>query len=127
MARSRSGMWTVIISVVVGVVGASLFWHYGPYGHDRPAQPAAEDLQTQTHPEEGKGGSVSLKKLPSQATGSRYQMVADGKQVFLVDLKNGRVWRYFHQTKEAVRLHHEDKEQDDEGSDIFHSPADHLV
>ena len=33
--------------------------------------------------------------------GSRYQMVADGKQVFLVDLANGRVWRYFHNTKEA--------------------------
>ena len=28
-------------------------------------------------------------------------MVTDGKQVFLVDLQNGRVWRYFHNTKEA--------------------------
>ena len=44
---------------------------------------------------------MSLKKLASQAMGSRYQMVTDGKQVFLVDLKNGRVWRYFHNTKEA--------------------------
>ena len=52
-------------------------------------------------PERGKAGPVNLKKLASQAMGSRYQMVADGKQVFLVDLKNGRVWRYFHNTKEA--------------------------
>jgi hypothetical protein len=27
-------------------------------------------------------------------------MVADGKQVFMVDLKSGRAWRYFRQTKE---------------------------
>jgi hypothetical protein len=27
-------------------------------------------------------------------------MVTDGKQVFVVDLKNGRAWRYYHQTKE---------------------------
>jgi hypothetical protein len=39
--------------------------------------------------------------LVSQARGSRFQMVANGKEAFLVDLKNGRVWRYFHQTKEG--------------------------
>lgn len=101
MARSRSRTWTAIISLLVGVVGASIFWLYSPYGHDRLAQQVAEDLQSQPIPGEGKGGPVSLKKLASQAMGSRYQMVADGKQVFLVDLKNGRVWRYFHNTKEA--------------------------
>lgn len=101
MARSRSRMWTVIISLLLGVVGASIFWLYSPYGHDRLAQQAAEDLQSQPIPAEVKGGPVSLKKLASQAMGSRYQMVADGKQVFLVDLTNGRVWRYFHNTKEA--------------------------
>ena len=101
MARSRSWTWTVIISLLVGVVGASIFWLYTPYGHDRLAQSVTGDLQTQPLPGEGKGGPVNLKKLASQAMGSRYQMVADGKQVFLVDLKNGRVWRYFHNTKEA--------------------------
>jgi hypothetical protein len=101
MARSRSGMWTVIISILLGVVGASLFWLYSPYGHDRVAPPGEGDLQTQPLPGERQGGPVNLKKLTSQAMGSRYQMVADGKQVFLVDLKNGRVWRYFHQTKET--------------------------
>jgi hypothetical protein len=100
MARSRSWTWTAIISLLVGVAGASIFWLYSPYGHDRLAQ-QVEDLQTQSLPGEGKGGPVNLKQLASQAMGSRYQMVADGKQVFLVDLKNGRVWRYFHNTKEA--------------------------
>ena len=101
MAHGRSRTWTIIISLLVGVAGASIFWLYSPYGHDRLAQSVTGDLQTQPLPEEGKGGPVNLKKLASQAMGSRYQMVADGKQVFLVDLKNGRVWRYFHQTKEA--------------------------
>ncbi|MDO9071107.1 MAG: hypothetical protein Q7V36_06275, partial [Deltaproteobacteria bacterium] len=72
-----------------------------PYGHDRLAQQVTGDLQTQPLPGDGKGGPVNLKKLASQAMGARYQMVADGKQVFLVDLNNGRVWRYFHNTKEA--------------------------
>jgi hypothetical protein len=101
MAHSRSRKWTAIISLLVGVAGASIFWLYSPYGHDRLAQQVAEDLQSQPIPAEVKGGPESLKKLASQAMGSRYQMVADGKQVFLVDLNNGRVWRYFHHTKEA--------------------------
>jgi hypothetical protein len=101
MARNRNWTWTVIISLLVGVVVASIFWLYSPYGHDRLAQQAAEDLKDQPLPGEGKAGPVNLKKLASQAMGSRYQMVADGKQVFLVDLNNGRVWRYFHNTKEA--------------------------
>jgi hypothetical protein len=91
-----------MISLLMGVVGASLFWRYSPYGHDRVAQEVAEDLPAQALLQEAvKGGPVHLKKLAAQALGSRFQMVADGKQVFLVDLKNGRVWRYFHNTKEA--------------------------
>jgi len=101
MARNRSWTWTVIISVLVGVVGASIFWLYSPYGHDRLAQQVAEDLKGQPLLGLGPGGPVNLKKLASPAMGARYQMVADGKQVFLVDLKNGRVWRYFHHTKEG--------------------------
>jgi hypothetical protein len=101
MARNRNRTWTVIISLLVGVVGASIFWLYAPYGHDRLAQSVTGDLQTQPLSGEEKGGPVNLKKLASQAMGARYQMVADGKQVFLVDLNNGRVWRYFHHTKEG--------------------------
>lgn len=101
MARNRSWTWTVVISLLVGVAGASIFWLYTPYGHDRLARKAAADLKDQPLPGVGEGGPVNLKKLASQAMGARYQMVADGKQVFLVDLKNGRVWRYFHHTKEG--------------------------
>jgi hypothetical protein len=101
MAHGKSRTWTVIISLLVGVAVASTFWLYNPYGHDRLAQSGTGDLQTQPLPGEGKAGPVNIKKLASQAMGARYQMVADGKQVFLVDLTNGRVWRYFHHTKEA--------------------------
>jgi hypothetical protein len=101
MGRSRSGLWTAVISLLLGVVAASIFWRHSPYGHDRLAQQAAEDVKTQTAPGAGKGEGVSLKQLATQAVGSRYQMLTDGKQVFLVDLQNGRVWRYFHNTKEA--------------------------
>jgi hypothetical protein len=101
MARSGSRMWPAIISLLVGSAVASIFWLYSPYGHDWLAQQAAENLQTHSIAGDGKAGPASLKKLASQAMGARYQMVADGKQVFLVDLANGRVWRYFHHTKEA--------------------------
>jgi hypothetical protein len=101
MARNRSWRWTGIIIFLAGIVGASVFWLYSPYGHDRLAQEIAGDLKTHPSPGESKGGPGILKKLPSQALGSRFQMVADNKQIFLVDLKNGRVWRYFHNTKEA--------------------------
>jgi hypothetical protein len=101
MARSRSWTWTAIISLLLGILGASLFWLYSPYGHDRLAQELAVDLKTKSLPGEAKGGPVSFKKMASQAMGPRFQMVADGKQVFLVDLKDGRVWRYFHNTKEG--------------------------
>jgi hypothetical protein len=101
MARKKNWTWTVSISLLVGVVGASIFWLYSPYGHDRRARQEAGDLKAQPLPGVGQGAPVNLKKMASQAMGARYQMVADGKQVFLVDLTNGRVWRYYHHTKEA--------------------------
>jgi hypothetical protein len=101
MARNGSWTWTVIISFLVGVLGASIFWFYSPYGHDQLAQQVAKDLRTQRLPVQVKEGPVNPKQLVSQARGSRFQMVADGKDAFLVDLKDGRVWRYFHQTKEG--------------------------
>jgi hypothetical protein len=100
MARTKSGKWTAIISGLVGMLIASIFWRYSPYGPDQLARQAPEDLQTQAAPLEMKGGPVSLKKMASQATGQGYQLMTDGKQVFLADLKNGRVWRYFRLTKE---------------------------
>jgi hypothetical protein len=100
MARNKGWTWTVFISLLVGVVGASIFWLYSPYFHDQLAHQVAQDLKAQQISTAAKGGGLSLTKIPSQALGARFQMVADGKEVFLVDLKTGRVWRYFHQTKE---------------------------
>ncbi len=99
MARNKGWTWTVIISMLAGAVGASIFWLYSPYGHDRLAQQVAEDLQAQRLPATVKGSALTPQKLAAQAMGPWFQMVADDKQIFLVDLKNGRVWRYFHQTK----------------------------
>jgi hypothetical protein len=101
MARSRNGTWIAIVSMLVGVLAASIFWRYSSYGHDRLGQQAAADVKIQTVPGAGKSETVSLKKLATQAMGARYQMVTDGKQMFLVDLQNGRIWRYFHNTKEG--------------------------
>ena len=101
MARNRNGTWIALISMLVGVVAASIFWRYSSYGHEQLAQQGVEDLKVQTVPGGGKGGTVSLKKLATEARGARYQMVTDGKEMFLVDLQNGRVWRYFHNTKEG--------------------------
>jgi hypothetical protein len=97
MARSQG--WTVVISLLAGVVGASAFWLYFP---GRIAGQVAADLKDQRLAVEVKpAGEGDLKKLSRQATGPRFQMVADGKQVFLADLKGGRVWRYYHYTKEG--------------------------
>ena len=100
MARTRSWTWTVIISLLLGIVAATFFWLYTPYGHDQLAQQVAADLKSQPLPQKG-GGPLNLKRLASQASGSRFQMMADGKDVFVVDLKEGRVWRYFHETAAA--------------------------
>jgi hypothetical protein len=99
MARARSWTWTVIISLLLGIVAATIFWLYTPYGHNQLAQQVVEDLKTQPLPQGMKEGPANLQKLASQALGSRFQMVTDGKEVFMVDLKSGRVWRYFHETK----------------------------
>jgi hypothetical protein len=100
MARTKSLTWTVIICLLLGGIGATIFWLYTPYGHDQLAQQVAADLKSQPLPQKG-GGPLSLKKLASQASGSRFQMVANGKDTFVVDLKEGRVWRYFHETGAA--------------------------
>ena len=99
MARARSWTWTVLISLLLGIAAATIFWLYTPYGHNQLAQQVAEDLKTQPLPPGAKGGPMNLKKLPTQVLGSRFQMITDGKEVFMSDLKTGRVWRYFHEGK----------------------------
>jgi len=81
MAR-RAG-WSVFFGLILGTLGASLFWLYGPY-------------PTGTRGKE----ELSLKEVSArQNPGFRFQTVTDGKQIFLADLKEGRVWRYFQTTR----------------------------
>ncbi len=99
---ARGGGWTIVVVFLAGVLGAGVFWVYGPYQQQLVARQVAEIMQS--HPvgvEVTKGSPGDLKAAPSHVSGPRYQMVADGKNVFLVDLREGRVWRYYHQTKEG--------------------------
>ncbi len=100
MARNRG--WSVFVALLLGLLLASLFWLYGPYLKGQVERQVAEALKAQHLTVELSPESSGLPRgLPSLASGSRYQMVSDGKQVFLADLKEGRVWRYFHHTKEG--------------------------
>lgn len=100
MARKRG--WTVVLAFLVGAVGASIFWLYGPYAPGLPGFPGSAALKSrQLVVDVGQEGRADLKAPPSQALGSRYQLVGDGKQIFLADLKEGRVWRYFYYGREG--------------------------
>jgi hypothetical protein len=99
---ARGGGWTIILVFLAGVLIAGVFWVYGPYHERLVARQVAEIMKG--HPvgvEVTKGSPADLKAAPPLALGARFQMVADGKHVFLVDLKEGRVWRYYHHTREG--------------------------
>jgi len=82
--------WNVFLGLFLGVLGASIFWLYSPFLKGRTGTSLAVEASKE---------GLSLKEAAGrQALGSRFQMVTDGKQVFLADLKEGRVWRYFHVT-----------------------------
>ncbi len=102
MARSKS--WSFIIAFLIGVVGASAFWLYGPYLEDQIARRVAESRKGQ--PLGLTPGKVGGEAATGQAgtawqPGLRYQMVTDGKNILLADLKEGRLWRYYHHTREG--------------------------
>jgi hypothetical protein len=89
MARRQGG--SLFFSFFIGVMGASILWLYFPFLKGVMARPPASNAGN---------GDLSLKEATDlQARGSRFQMLNDGKQVFLVDLEKGRVWRYFHVTQ----------------------------
>ncbi len=94
MAR-RQG-WTLVFSFIAGAAAASVFWFHDSYLHRSPS-PGTAGESTSPQPIPEAGGLKRLASLP----GWRSQMVSDGKQVFLADLKEGRVWRYFRQTREG--------------------------
>lgn len=65
-----------------------MLWLYFPFLKGFVADPRAAEA--------GKGGLNLKEAADLQIKGSRFQMLNDGKQVFLVDLQEGRVWRYSH-------------------------------
>jgi hypothetical protein len=92
----------MVLVFLAGVLGAGVFWVYGPYQQQLVAQQVAEIMKG--HPvgvEVTPGSPADLKAAPSFALGPRFQIVADGKRVFLADLKEGRVWRYYYHSKET--------------------------
>ena len=99
MARTQK--WTFVVGVLVGAALASVVWFHNPYLQRQLAQEAAADAKVRQALLEAKEGPESLERFASPAAGLRYQMVTDGKQVFLADLQEGRVWRYFQLTKEG--------------------------
>lgn len=99
MARKKG--WSLVIAFLVGAGAASVFWFHHAYLGENSDQPAAETARGQQSLPDVKEKPDSLKRSASPASGWRYQMVTDGKQVFLADLKEGRVWRYFQQTREG--------------------------
>jgi hypothetical protein len=89
MARRQGG--SLFFSFFIGVLGASILWLYFPFLKGVIAGPRAAEASKK---------GLNLKDAADlQVKGSRFQMLNDGKQVFLVDLKEGRVWRYFHITQ----------------------------
>lgn len=101
MARGRG--WTLVI-LLLGILGASVYLIYGPLLKQEVARRVAEDVKgRQLTLDVGKSGAPDLKAAREQGVGPRYQLLTDGKETFLADLKEGRVWRYFHHTRAGGR------------------------
>jgi hypothetical protein len=100
MARKQG--WALFFLFLLGILGASIFWLYGPYLKGEVARQVDEAVKTrQLALEVSKGGGVGLKGPGFSALGWRYQLLTDGRNTFLADLKEGRVWRYYHHTREG--------------------------
>jgi hypothetical protein len=88
--------------LLLGVGAATVFWLYGPFLPrvvGRQVEEAVKGQAARIAAPGGKGGEES-KAGGYQVSGFRYQLVTDGKETFLADLKEGRVWRYFRQKEE---------------------------
>ena len=108
MARNQG--WRTVAALLLGLAGATAFWVYSPYLQrevGRQVEEAVKGQASRTGDAGGKPG-MELKAAATQAPGLRYQVVTDGKQTFLADLKEGRVWRYFRHTREDGHLKDEE-------------------
>jgi hypothetical protein len=95
---------------LAGFAGATIFWFYGPFLQKEVSRQVEEAVKAQVAKtgETGNKGLLTLKGVGAAAPGARYQVVTDGKQTFLADLKVGRVWRYFRHTREEGHLKDEE-------------------
>lgn len=98
MARNRG--WGYVLALLVGAAGASVFWLWGPIMKGEVARQVAQAVSARPLTVEA-GRGEAAKVSATQALGGRFQMLSDGKHVFLADLKTGRVWRYYHFTRES--------------------------
>lgn len=113
MARNQG--WRIIGALLLGVAGTAVFFIYGPFLQGEVSRQVEEAVKGQTakateagKAAEGDKTKLALKALGPQGPGGRYQVVTDGKQTFLADLKEGRVWRYFHYTRDDGHLKEEE-------------------
>jgi hypothetical protein len=98
---AKSKGWSFIITFLIGVTGASVFWLYGPYLEDqisRRVAGAAKDQPLVGLPGQPEAAAEAGSAAPA---GLRYYMVTEGKNILLADLKEGRVWRYYRHTREG--------------------------
>jgi len=107
---ARNQGWRTVGAVLIGIAAASVFWVYGPFLRQEVNRQVEEAVKGQAakNTETGGKAKLELKGLSPQAAGGRYQVVTDGKQTFLADLKEGRVWRYFHYTRDDGHLKEEE-------------------
>jgi hypothetical protein len=106
---ARSQGWKTILALLVGIAGATAFWWYGPFLREEVNRQVEEAVKEQAAKTTAAGDKAPLAfKAAVPGAGSRYQVVTDGKQTFLADLKEGRVWRYFHHTREGGHLKDEE-------------------
>lgn len=107
---AKSKTWGIIVALLVGFAGATIFWFYGPFLQKEVSLQVEEAVKEQAAKTAGpeRQAGMELKGVGSPASGARYQVVTDGKQTFLADLKEGRVWRYFHHTREGGHLKEEE-------------------
>jgi hypothetical protein len=99
---AKSKGWSFIIALLLGVAAASAFWLYGPYLEYEVSRRVAESVKKEPMGlTPGKVGSAAGAVGPATVAGQRYQLVTDGKNILLADLKTGRVWRYYHHTREG--------------------------
>ena len=98
---NKSKAWSIVVALLVGFAGATVFWFYGPFLKKEVSLQVEEAVKEQAAKTTEQGSkSPAAFKAAAPGLGSRYQVVTDGKQTFLADLKEGRVWRYFHYTRE---------------------------